>query len=58
MTKAGHLLIVAYVIDTVMDAHGNTSICGIYNNNNNNNNIINENITITTLPISEVSWMW
>ena len=58
MNQAGHLWIVAYVIDTVMDAHGNIGICGIYNNNNNNNNIINDNITITTLPISKVSQMW
>ena len=58
MNQAGHLWIVAYVIDTVMDAHGKSGICGIYNNNNNNNNIINDNITITTLPIPEVSRMW
>ena len=47
---------VANVIDTVVDAHGNIGNCGINNNNNNNNNITNNNITITTLPIPDVSW--
>ena len=46
---------VAYVIDTVVDTRGIASICGIYNINNNDNYNISNNITITTLPVPEVS---